>query len=368
MNGPLLTAIGIAFNVWQGTGLGWLSLQKGLKISAVMNCLKSSSLVLGVLLAGCVGAESKPVGKRPAAKKSGALAFKSSLLDARKGFETKLVASREPRDKVPVAPARVFSTVKYPSAVGNLAAYVTPDPRDGKKHPAIVWITGGDCNSIGDVWSPRSAGNDQSAAAFRKAGIVMMFPSLRGGNDNPGAKEGFLGEVDDVLAAAKWLEKQPYVDPKRIYLGGHSTGGTLALLVTEASPRFRATFAFGPVDDVRGYGADSGFLPYDLSDKTESLVRSPGYWVDSVRTPTWIIEGGEQGNIESLRAIEAVAERLPSRSNLHFIEIQGATHFSDLAPTNGLLAKKVVADTGAKCNISLSEEEANRNFGGGTAG
>ena len=23
-----------------------------------------------------------------------------------------------------------------------------PNPNDGKKHPAIVWITGGDCNSI----------------------------------------------------------------------------------------------------------------------------------------------------------------------------------------------------------------------------
>ena len=41
----------------------------------------------------------------------------------------------------------------------------------------------------------------------------MMFPSLRGGNDNPGAKEGFLGEVDDVIAAADFLAKQPYVDP-----------------------------------------------------------------------------------------------------------------------------------------------------------
>jgi hypothetical protein len=25
-----------------------------------------------------------------------------------------------------------------------------------------------------------------SAAAYRNAGIVMMFPSLRGGNENPG--------------------------------------------------------------------------------------------------------------------------------------------------------------------------------------
>ena len=82
----------------------------------------------------------------------------------------------------------------------------------------------------------------------------MMFPSLRGGNDNPGRKEGFLGEVDDVLAAADFLATVDYVDPRRLYLGGHSTGGTLVLLVAESSDRFRAVFSFGPVDDVSGYG------------------------------------------------------------------------------------------------------------------
>jgi dipeptidyl aminopeptidase/acylaminoacyl peptidase len=61
----------------------------------------------------------------------------------------------------------------------------------------------------------------------------MMFPSLRGGNDNPGRHGGFYGEVDDVLAAHDYLSRQPYVDPKRIYPGGHSTGGTLALLTAE---------------------------------------------------------------------------------------------------------------------------------------
>ena len=59
---------------------------------------------------------------------------------------------------------------------------------------------------------------------------IMMFPTLRGGNTNPGAREYLLGEVDDVLAAAEHLARLPYVDPQRIYLGGHSTGGTLALL------------------------------------------------------------------------------------------------------------------------------------------
>jgi dipeptidyl aminopeptidase/acylaminoacyl peptidase len=281
-----------------------------------------------------------------------------SLSAARSGFKTQVTAPTSRGEAAETAPRGIFTTVKYPAAGGALASYVSPDPKDGKKHPAIVWITGGDCNSIGDVWSPASADNDQTAAAFRQAGIVMMFPSLRGGNNNPGTKEGFLGEVDDVLAATKWLEKQPYVDPKRIYLGGHSTGGTLAMLVAECSPHFRDVFAFGPVDDVSGYGADSGFLPFDISNTQEVKLRSPGYWLDSITSPVWAIEGTKEGNISSLEAMKNAS----SNPNVHFISVEGATHFSVLAPTNRLLARKILRDTSATTNIFLTDDELTQNF------
>ncbi len=282
----------------------------------------------------------------------------ASLTDARRGFKTTLVPSRDTKEAVEQAPASVFRTLKYPASSGELAAYLTPDPGDGRRHPAILWITGGDCNSIGDVWTASRPDNDQTAAAFRQAGIIMMFASLRGGNDNPGQKEGFLGEVDDVLAAEQYLEKQPYVDPTRIYLGGHSTGGTLALLVAESSSRFRAVFSFGPIDDVRHYGTDTDFLPFDLSNDKEAELRSPGYWLSSVQSPVWVMEGTQQGNIASLRAMA----RSNANPKAHFIPIGGATHFSTLAPTNALLAQKILRDTGATSNIVLSEEEVNHNF------
>ena len=129
------------------------------------------------------------------------------MLEARRGFKTTLVPQRRVKEPAEPAPKKIFHTITFPAPAGDMAAYLSPDPGDSKKHPAIIWITGGDCNSIGDVWSPAPRENDQSASAYRKAGIVMMFPSLRGGNANPGTKEGFLGEVDDVLAAAEFLAK-----------------------------------------------------------------------------------------------------------------------------------------------------------------
>ena len=280
-----------------------------------------------------------------------------SLADARRGFATKPRPSRGDRAPADDPPPNVFRLVRYDSPVGKLAAYLTPDPMDGKKRPAIVWITGGDCNSIGDCWSDSPPDNDQSASAFRKAGIAMMVPALRGGNDNPGMKEGFFGEVDDVLAAADFLSKQPFVDPARIYLGGHSTGGTLVLLVAECSDRFRGVFSFGPADELAGYPAE--YTPFDTSDAKEVALRSPGRWLHAVRSPVFVLEGTNQGNLGALQNMA----RASKNTNLHFLPVKGATHFSILAPTTRLLADKIVRDTGPTTNIAVAEAEVNRLFG-----
>lgn len=252
------------------------------------------------------------------------------------------------------APKQLFSFVHYPAASGALGGLLTPDPRDGKKHPAIIWITGGDCNSIGgeelSAKAPRS--NDQTAAAYRKAGIVMFFPSLRGGNDNPGKREAFYGEIDDVLAAADYLAKQPYVDPDRIYLGGHSTGGTLALLTAEASKRFRAVFAFGPVSNATRYSQD--LVPVDFSkyDSMETVMRLPSYWLPSIKSRVFVIEG-TGGNIEHLEFMH----KKSVNPNIVFLSVNGATHFSVLAPSNELIAQKILKDNGPNATIQMTEAE-----------
>jgi dipeptidyl aminopeptidase/acylaminoacyl peptidase len=264
------------------------------------------------------------------------LAQGQSLAEARTGFQTRLLTQSRDGNAPEQPPSGVLELVHYAAPSGRLAAYVTPRPAAGGRHPAIIWMTGGDSNSIGDVWSGRDPANDQTAAAFREAGIVMIYPSLRGGNDNPGYREGFLGEVDDVLAAADYLASLDYVDPERIYLGGHSTGGTLVMLVAAMSNRFRATFAFGPVEDVRLYGGD--FVYGDMNDPREVRLRSPVYWLDSVRRPLLVFEGNGQGNIGSLETIQ----RLNRNPQISFHMVPGRDHFSALAPVTTLLAKRIV--------------------------
>jgi len=266
----------------------------------------------------------------------------SSLTAARRGFSTHLLRRESIGEAPDPPPPGVLALVSYPGPLGPMAAYVSPSPNDGKQHPAIIWLVGGSSNSIGSTaWERQPPDNDQSARGFRASGIVMMYPSLRGGNMNPGYRERFFGEVNDVIAAARFLAQLDYVDPHRIYLGGHSTGGTLALLVAESSDQFRAVYALGAVGDMLGYGKDA--VPFDLSNSKEVQLRSPKLWLDSIHVPTFVFEGTEApANIESLRDMA----RLNRNPLVRFREIPGGTHFTIIAPLVSEIARQIQQDDG----------------------
>jgi dipeptidyl aminopeptidase/acylaminoacyl peptidase len=274
----------------------------------------------------------------------------ASPVDARRGHDAGVVARSESDDPPPAPPAGTFNLVRFPAPPGELAAYLTPPSKGSAKHPAIVWIGGGDSAAIGDMWTEQDPKNDQSASAFRKAGIVLMVISLRGGNDNPGEREGLYGEVDDVKAAATYLAQQPYVDPARIYLGGHSTGASLVLLTQAATTQFRAAFAFGPIaTPVRNYMAAMGVQVRSQEDLDR---RAPVRFLDAIAKLTLIIEG-EDGNAKALAALRAAT----TNANLRFHLVPRATHFTVLGPVSEIIAKQIVKDTGPAAAIALNDTE-----------
>jgi dienelactone hydrolase len=284
----------------------------------------------------------------------------ATFAQARQGFHTKLTQQLNESSPVPEPPKGILEKVSYDAPVGKLAAYLTPDPGDGKKHPAIIWITGGFSNSIDEsAWEKAPVENDQSARAFRAAGIVEMYPSLRGGNDNPGSKEVCFGEVDDVLAAAHFLEKQPDVDSKRIYLGGHSTGGTLVLLVAECSDRFRAVFSFGPIALISAYGP--GHLPFNVVDQKEITLRSPGLWLRFIHSPVFVFERKKDPSNAVSVSRMAQLSRNPA---VQFHLVKGASHFSILAPVTELVAEQIVADDGPAAKFDFVDEDMDSMFVG----
>jgi formylglycine-generating enzyme required for sulfatase activity len=129
---------------------------------------------------------------------------------------------------------------------------------------------------------------------YRDAGFVVLALTLRGENGQPGYFSYFYDEVDDVLAAAESLSKQPFVDPNRLYLAGHSAGGTMTLLAAMASKRFRAAAALsGCPDQMGGFRTTTG-LPFDKSDPRELQLRSPMAYATSFKCPLRIYSGTKE--------------------------------------------------------------------------
>jgi hypothetical protein len=124
------------------------------------------------------------------------------------------------------------------------------------------------------------------------------------------------------------------------------------MLVAASSDKFRSVFAFGPADNISGYGSD--MLPMvNLRNAKEVQLRSPKFWLHSIQSPTFVIEGASQGNADSVRSMQAANKNALAQ----FFIVGGYDHFSVLAPVNQMIANKILADAGDKSYITITAAE-----------
>jgi acetyl esterase/lipase len=100
-------------------------------------------------------------------------------------------------------------------------------PADAKGFPTYVWFYGGGLKNGGkDLRSEYCA---EIRASLARAGVAVVTPDYR---LSPKAK--YPAYVDDAAAAFAWTVKhiaEHGGDPRKVFIGGHSAGGYLALLV-----------------------------------------------------------------------------------------------------------------------------------------
>lgn len=285
--------------------------------------------------------------------------YDAPLSSAREGVEPARLADPWPKSPAPRPPARILRRVRFDAPLGRNVAYLTPDPRDGQRHPAVLWAHGG-FGGIGEfLWEPAPEENDQSARAFREAGLVLMLPSWRAENDNPGDFEQFFGEVDDLLAARDHLASLPYVDPDRIYLAGHSTGGTMTLLAAASTDAFRAAFSIGGAPSM--VGVTYGREPYEPDEDEQIALRSAILFTPSIRRPTFYFAGAsEEGYLADALAMQAIAgaRDVPFRA----WSIDGHDHFTVVHPVTHGIAQKILADGDVSRPFRLTDAEVQRWF------
>jgi dipeptidyl aminopeptidase/acylaminoacyl peptidase len=209
---------------------------------------------------------------------------------ARKHFQTHLVQHGPgPQQGEPLHPPAGAQQVEY-SPTLHLQAWITPSLGNGQtagaKKPAVLFLHGGFAIG-GDDW--------EMTQPYREAGYMVMMPVLRGENGQSGEYSMFYNEVSDVAAAADYLANLPSVDAKHLYVAGHSVGGTLTLLASMTSSRFRAAASFsGAPDAIAWSKGQQELVVFEPSNVREFQMRSPLAFATSFKCPVRLYYGSEE--------------------------------------------------------------------------
>ena len=249
--------------------------------------------------------------------------------EARRTFRTKLTREGPaPQDQESQRPPADVSEVEFRSGKLRLKAWINRPSKVGAKRPAILFLHGGFAFGPDD-W--------KMTEPYRDAGYIVMAPTLRGENGQAGLFSMFYDEINDVLAAADFLRKQPFVDAKRMYVAGHSAGGTLALLAALTSSRFRAAAGFDASPDQQllfNGSAQRPWVPkevvFDRMDLRELQVRSPLAYAYSFKCPTRLYYSTQASCLYQNASLRTAALAKERGLDVEAIKIEG-THFSHVA-------------------------------------
>jgi alpha/beta superfamily hydrolase len=153
--------------------------------------------------------------------------------------------------------------------------------------------------------------DDSRIQAISNAANVKGFTTLRFNYRGIGKSEGKfgqgLGELQDTIAAVKFLRNHPHTDDSRIALLGYSFGGSMALAAAmDANPAALVTIS----------------APIRLQDLDPAIVSEA---IRYVNCPVYILHGRDDDSVHYVEA-EGIYARLQVKEK-YLRLIKGANHF-----------------------------------------
>ena len=185
--------------------------------------------------------------------------------------------------------------------------FLPKDLRAGEKRPAIVFVHGGPVRQMllgyhyMEVYHLFYGVNQWLASQ----GYVVLSVNFRGGigygrsfRQAPNTNARGNSEYQDVLAAGKYLQTRPDVDPKRVGIWGLSYGG---LLTAQALARNSDIFVAGvDMAGVHLYG--NNLDPDNLAYKS-SAISEIANW----KSPVFLIHGDDDRNVNFAQTVGLVS-------------------------------------------------------------
>ena len=212
----------------------------------------------------------------------------------------------------------------YPSGHEIIPGYLFRGKTESQgNHPAIILVHGGIHGSLNEDWF-------DFIADLTARGYVVFVPEYRGSRgygSDISANDYGVTDVEDVVAAGRYLASKPFVDIHRMAILGRSRGGMIALLAIEQQPQmFRAAVDIVGLTDLVAYMAYKpeyrrteiasqpsyhGKLPFQ--DLGPYLQASPINAVEKIETPLLVLAttGDESAPVElhTGRLVDALRAR-----------------------------------------------------------
>ncbi len=220
-----------------------------------------------------------------------------------------------------------------------------------KKYPLVFWVHGGPQIAYLDGWNTRW--NSQVWAA---QGYVIALPNPRG---STGFGQQFTDEITkdwngkvytDLLACLAYLEKQPYIDTKRMAAAGASYGGYIMNWFEGHTDKFRCIVNHDGVynfDSMYGSTEEVWFDEWEHGKPWESSTAdkaaSPHLYAANFKTPMLIIHNDLDFRVPTTEGLQAftVLQRQGVPSKLLMFPDEG--HWV-LKPANSELWHQTIFD------------------------
>ena len=213
------------------------------------------------------------------------------LLESKKTHQTNLTTKAPVQGSFRMPPPPEARAVTYQSDGRQLLAWIVTKKRPygapvtmtQERHPGLLYCHGGYAIHADTVSEVRP---------YTNKGFVVLIPTWRGENGNPGNYEMCYGEVDDAANALDYLRSMPNVDREQVFATGIGMGGTIAMLLAESTSNLKKAAACSAYPNMFEAGPYSG-APFDPKDDQELNLRSPARHVNSLKCPLYLEYGNE---------------------------------------------------------------------------
>lgn len=239
---------------------------------------------------------------------------------------------------VELSEVRLTAPSGQPGQRGKLYVYLPSGAHAPRSLPCVLIAPAGSTLLHG---MELSEGNQEEHTPYVKAGFAVVGYELDGPLDEPGATErsafeqyaaSLAGLVNARNALEYVLQRMPEVDPERVYAAGHSSAGTMALVLAEHEPRIKGCVVYAPATDLvernRPMATQLGFL---LPGSQEFLAEwSPRTHEARLQCPVFLFHARDD-SVVPFGECEAFSQRLKALGKqVTFKAVDSGDHYDSM--------------------------------------